>query len=50
MGGAFIDFLIHKGGAEKLKKLLKNQTIENAEKIYPDFKDLVKTFEAMLER
>jgi tetratricopeptide (TPR) repeat protein len=50
MGGAFIDFLIHKGGKDKLKKLLKNQTIENAEKIYPDFKDLVKTFEAMLER
>jgi len=50
MGGAFIDFLIHKGGTEKLKKLLKNQTIENAEKIYPNFKDLVKTFEAMLER
>ena len=49
MGGAFIDFLIHKGGKEKLKKLLKNQTIENAERIYPNFKDLVKTFEAMLE-
>ncbi|WP_372639402.1 hypothetical protein [Ancylomarina sp.] len=50
MGGAFIDFLIHKGGKDKLKNLLKDQTIENAEKIYPNFKDLVKTFEAMLER
>ncbi|MCZ4694173.1 hypothetical protein DWB61_05295 [Ancylomarina euxinus] len=50
MGGAFVDFLIHKGGNDKLKQLLKDQTIENAEKIYPNFKDLVKTFEAMLER
>jgi len=50
MGGAFIDFLMNKEGSAKLKELLKNQTIENAKAIYPDFKDLVKTFEAMLER
>jgi len=50
MGGAFIDFLINKEGTAKLKELLKNQTIENAKVIYPDFMDLVKTFEAMLER
>jgi len=50
MGGAFIDFLMRKGGQAKLKLLLKDQTIENAERVYPNFKDLVKTFEAMLER
>ena len=49
MGGAFIDFLINKAGRGKIILLLKDQTIENAEKIYPDFKNLVKVFEAMLE-
>lgn len=50
MGAAFIDFLINKEGIGKIKELLKNQTIENAKVIYPDFMELVKTFEAMLER
>jgi len=50
MGGAFIDFLINKEGKGKIKELLKNQTIENAKVIYPDFMELVKTFEAMLEQ
>jgi tetratricopeptide (TPR) repeat protein len=49
IGGAFIDFLINKEGKAKLMKFLKDQTIEHAEEIYPDFKDLVKIFEAMLE-
>ncbi len=48
IGGAFIDFLINKEGKAKLMKFLKDQSIENAEEVYPDFKDLVKTFEAML--
>ena len=49
IGGAFIDFLINKEGKAKLMKFLKDQSIENAEEVYPDFKDLVKTFEAMLQ-
>ena len=49
MGGAFIDFLIRKGGKQKMIKLLKNQTVENAEAIYPNFRNMVKTFEAMLQ-
>ena len=50
MGGAFIDFLINKEGKAKMKMFLKDQTIENAEEVYPDFKNLVKVFEAMLHR
>jgi len=49
IGGAFIDFLIHKEGKEKFLLLLRDQTIENAEKIYPNFKNLINVFEAMLE-
>lgn len=50
IGGAFIDFLINKEGKVKMMMFLKDQTIENAEKVYPDFKNLVKVFEAMLHR
>lgn len=50
IGGAFIDFLYNKEGKTKLMLLLKDQTIENAEKIYPDFENLVRTFEAMIHR
>ena len=50
VGAAFVEFLINKGGKAKLKEFLKVQTIKNAEKVYPDFNKLVKTFEAMLLR
>lgn len=50
VGAAFIEFLINKGGNKKLKEFLKVQTIENAQKVYPDFDQMVKTFEAMLMR
>ena len=49
IGAAFIDFLIRKEGKTKIKALLKDQTIENAKVIYPDFMELVKVFEAMLK-
>ncbi len=49
VGAAFIDFLIRKEGQVKMKKLLKDQTIENAKVIYPDFMELVKVFEAMVK-
>lgn len=49
IGAAFIDFLIRKEGKMKIKELLKDQTIENAKVIYPDFMELVKVFEAMLK-
>jgi len=49
IGAAFIDFLIRKEGKAKIKELLKDQTIENAKVIYPDFMDLVKVFDAMLQ-
>lgn len=49
IGAAFIDFLIRKEGKAKIKALLKDQTIENAKVIYPDFMDLVKVFDAMLQ-
>lgn len=48
VGAAFIEFLINKGGTKKLKQFLRLQTIENAEKVYPDFDKWVKIFEAML--
>ena len=50
IGGAFIDFLINKEGKAKMMMFLEDQTIENAEQVYPDFKNLVKVFEAMLHR
>jgi len=50
VGGALIDFLINKGGKTKLKEFLKDQTIEHAKEIYPDFNQWMKTFEAMLMR
>ena len=49
IGAAFIEFLIRKEGKVKIKALLKNQTIESAKEIYPDFAELVKVFEAMLK-
>ena len=49
IGAAFIDFLIRKEGKDKMKKLLKDQTLENAKVIYPDFMELVQVFEAMLK-
>jgi tetratricopeptide (TPR) repeat protein len=49
IGAAFIDFLIRKEGKVKIKELLKDQTIENAKMIYPDLKELVKVFEAMVK-
>ena len=48
VGAAFIEFLLNKGGKKKLKEFLKNQTIENGEKVYPDFLEWVNVFEAML--
>jgi tetratricopeptide (TPR) repeat protein len=48
VGAAFIEFLIHKGGKNKLKELLKNQSIKHAEEVYPEFHKWVKTFEGML--
>ncbi|RUT77957.1 hypothetical protein [Ancylomarina longa] len=50
VGGALIEFLINKGGKAKLQKFLEEQTIENAEAIYPNFDQWMKTFEAMLMR
>ncbi|WP_321306659.1 hypothetical protein [Marinifilum fragile] len=50
VGAAFIEFLLNKGGKNKLKKLLENQTIKNGREVYPDFEKLVKTYEAMLLR
>ncbi len=50
VGAAFIEFLLNKGGKKKLKEFLKNQTIENGEKVYPDFLKWVKVFEGMLLR
>lgn len=50
IGAAFIEFLLNKEGKSKLKQLLKVQTIKNGEEIYPNFEQLVKTFESMLMR
>lgn len=50
VGAAFIEFLLNKKGKTKLKEFLKIQTIKNGEEVYPDFEQLVKTFEAMLMR
>ena len=50
IGAAFIEFLLNKGGKTKLKKLLENQTIKNGKEVYPNFEQLVKTFESMLMR
>lgn len=48
IGAAFIEFLIHKGGKNKLKEFLKKQSVKHAEEVYPDFHKWVKTFEGML--
>lgn len=48
VGAALIEFLINKGGKEKLKNFLKEQTIANASKVYPDFENWMKDFDAML--
>ncbi|MUP37477.1 tetratricopeptide repeat protein [Labilibaculum euxinus] len=50
VGAAFIEFLINKGGKQKLKEFLKIQTIKHAVEVYPEFHKWVKTFEAMLMR
>ncbi|NOU59401.1 hypothetical protein [Marinifilum caeruleilacunae] len=50
VGAAFIEFLLNKEGKSKLKQFLKVQTIKNGQEVYPDFEQLVKTFESMLMR
>ncbi|WP_321318197.1 hypothetical protein [Labilibaculum sp.] len=48
VGAAFIEFLINKGGKQKLKEFIKIQTIKHAKEVYSDFDQLVNNFEAML--
>lgn len=48
VGAAFIEFLLNKGGKNKLKDFLKIQTIKHAKEVYSDFDQLVNNFEAML--
>lgn len=48
IGGALIDFLLQKGSEKQLKALLKNQSIESAQKIYPNLKSLLAEFEELL--
>lgn len=50
VGGALIEFLINTSGKDKLIKLLRKQSIEHAEEVYPDFEKKMKTFNAMLLR
>ncbi|WP_372750905.1 tetratricopeptide repeat protein [Labilibaculum sp.] len=48
IGAAFIEFLINKGGKNKLQEFLKDQSSKHAEEVYPEFNKWVKTFEGML--
>ena len=50
VGAAFIEFLINSAGKKKIKKFLKDQTIENGRKVYDDFDLKMKTFNALLNR
>lgn len=46
VAGAFVEELLRKGGKDKLLRLIEDQTIENAEKIYGStFSEIVKDFE-----
>lgn len=49
VGGAFIEFLAAKGTSEQLKSLLYDQSLKNAQIVYPNFKELTKEFEAKLK-
>jgi len=49
VGGAFVEFLAKNGTENQLKKLLKEQTVENAEKIYDNFHELIREFEKELK-
>ncbi len=49
ISGAFIEFLLKKGTENQLKQLLKIQTVENAEKVYDNFEELIKEFEKELK-
>lgn len=49
VGGAFIEFLLKNGTEIQLKKLIKEQTVEDAEKIYVNLHELVKEFENELK-
>lgn len=44
ISGAFIEFLLKKGTERQLKQLLKIQTVENAEKVYDNFEELINEF------
>ncbi len=44
IGGALIDFLLKNGTEQQLKEILKNQTTDNARKVYKDFDNLMKDF------
>lgn len=48
IGGALIDFLLKTGTEQQLKEILKDQSIDNAKKIYRDFENLMIDFNEKL--
>ena len=48
VGGAFMEYLFETRRDEEIKKMLKNQTVENAKKVFSDFDKLIATFEKRL--